>query len=594
MHRYHKSLVAFSIAGFFLVLLRDILNPFYMDIVFTVCLFAGLGMAWNIIGGFAGQFSLGHAAFFGIGAYISTLLYINYGISPWAGMVLGGIAAAAISLAVFYPCFKLRGIFFAMSTMAFAQVVNIIAIFSVNVTKGSIGLLIPFKPSFSALLFADKGTYAIIAFSYMLVSYLVCMRLRYSKTGYYLIALRENEEAAQALGIHTTNYKLVAMMLSAFVTAVGGTIYAQYLQFIDPDSLFPATMSIRFAILAIIGGIGSVTGPMIGSIILTPIDVFLRGWLGGSYAGLGFFIYGCILIVVVLLWPKGMIPIFKNMWKKQAGEPSKTETTSAADDAIPPADHPFETGHVPFGNDDILKINTLSKKFGGLSAIKEVVFTVKRGQIFGLIGPNGAGKTTLFNLLTGFVNPDAGEIYFNHTNITKIRPPSKICSMGLTRTFQIVKPFPNITVLENVIVGAFHKTPSMVEAQRIAEATLKFVGLQGYSHYLASSLTLSNRKRLELARCIATNPRMILLDETMAGLNPREIDEMILLLRRVSEKGITLVIIEHVMRAIMAISDTIIVLHHGELIAEGKPSEICRNTKVVEAYLGGVCIDVNS
>jgi branched-chain amino acid transport system permease protein len=412
MHRYQKSIVAFSIAGLFLVLLRDILNPFYLDIVFTVCLFAGLGMAWNIIGGFAGQFSLGHAAFFGIGAYISTLLYLNYGISPWAGMVLGGIAAAAVSLAVFYPCFKLRGIFFAMSTMAFAQVVNIIAIFSVNVTKGSIGLLIPFKPSFWAFLFADKGTYAIIAFSYMFLSYLICMSLRYSKTGYYLIALRENEEAAQALGINTTNYKLLAMMMSAFVTAVGGTIYAQYLQFIDPDSLFPATMSIRFAILAIIGGIGSVTGPMIGSIILTPIDVFLRGWLGGSYAGLGFFIYGCILIVVVLLWPKGMIPLFKNIWKKQANEPSKTETTSVADDAKPPADHPFETAHVPFGNDDILKINTISKKFGGLSAIKEVVFTVKRGQIFGLIGPNGAGKTTLFNLLTGFLNPDAGEIYF--------------------------------------------------------------------------------------------------------------------------------------------------------------------------------------
>jgi branched-chain amino acid transport system permease protein len=594
MHRYQKSIVAFSIAGLFLVLLRDILNPFYLDIVFTVCLFAGLGMAWNIIGGFAGQFSLGHAAFFGIGAYISTLLYLNYGISPWAGMVLGGIAAAAVSLAVFYPCFKLRGIFFAMSTMAFAQVVNIIAIFSVNVTKGSIGLLIPFKPSFWAFLFADKGTYAIIAFSYMFLSYLICMSLRYSKTGYYLIALRENEEAAQALGINTTNYKLLAMMMSAFVTAVGGTIYAQYLQFIDPDSLFPATMSIRFAILAIIGGIGSVTGPMIGSIILTPIDVFLRGWLGGSYAGLGFFIYGCILIVVVLLWPKGMIPLFKNIWKKQANEPSKTETTSVADDAKPPADHPVETGHVSFGNDDILKINTISKKFGGLSAIKEVVFTVKRGQIFGLIGPNGAGKTTLFNLLTGFLNPDAGEIYFNNTNITKIRPPCKICSMGLTRTFQVVKPFPNITVLENVIVGAFHKTSSMAEAQRIAEATIEFVGLQGYSNYLASSLTLSNRKRLELARCIATNPRMILLDETMAGLNPREIDEMILLLRRISEKGITLVIIEHVMRAIMAISDKIIVLHHGELIAEGKPSEICRNTKVVEAYLGGVCIDVNS
>jgi branched-chain amino acid transport system permease protein len=574
---------------FLLLLPFGISNDFYQDILVTVFLFAGLGVAWNIIGGFAGQFSLGHAGFFGIGAYTSTLLYFNFGLSPWVGMIAGGVLAAIVSMLVFYPCFKLRGIFFAMSTMAFAQVLNILAVYWTGLTKGSVGLLIPFTPGWKEFIFQDKAVFALVAFGYMVITFGVCHFVKNSKLGSYLVALRENEEAAQSLGVNTTWCKLQAMMVSAFFTAIGGTFYAQYVQFIDPDSLFPSVMSIRFALLAIIGGIGTVAGPVIGSFVLTPLDVFLRGWLGGSYAGLGFFFYGCILIAVVLVWPQGIFKLLQDKVelyiRKRSSQKSETRDV--------PAERPGRViKHAAAGKECILEIKDLCKNFGGLAAIKDVNFSVHRREILGLIGPNGAGKTTLFHLITGFIPPDSGEIHFKGDNITGLQPPFRICKKGMSRTFQLVKPFLNITVSENVAVGAYCHVNSISQAKRKAEEVIEFVGLGRYSDFLSSSLTLSNRKRLELARALATEPELLLLDETMAGLNPKEIDEMIALLRNISERGVTLIIIEHVMRAIMALSDRVVVLHHGEKITEGTSAEVSKDQRVIQAYLGGSYLHV--
>jgi branched-chain amino acid transport system permease protein len=568
-------------------------NPFYQDIAVTVFLFAGLGMAWNIIGGFAGQFSLGHAGFFGIGAYVSTLLYLHYGLSPWVGMVLGGGLASVISWMVFYPCFRLRGIFFAMSTMAFAQVLYILAVYWRGLTMGSVGLLIPFKPAWKELMFEDKALYALIAFGYMALSFGVSHYIKNSKLGSYLVGLRENEDAAESLGVDTTRCKLQAMMISAFLTALGGTFYAQYLQFIDPDSLFPSNISIRFALLAIIGGIGTVSGPMIGSFILTPLDVFLRGWLGGLYAGLGFFIYGCILIFVVLIRPQGIVKFLKDKLELLFIKRPQSRISSFTAEPAPRVQMRLPEGREAKQGKVILAVEGLKKNFGGLAAIKDVEFSITRGEILGLIGPNGAGKTTLFNLITGFITPDRGRIHFNGTDITGLRPPYRICKEGMSRTFQLVKPFLNISVLENVAVGAYCHVSSLSQANRRAEEVIEFVGLSRYRDFLSASLTLSNRKRLELARALATQPELLLLDETMAGLNPKEIDDMIELLRKISGQGITLFIIEHVMRAMMTLSDRVIVLHHGEKISEGSPLEISKDEKVIRAYLGASYVHAN-
>jgi branched-chain amino acid transport system permease protein len=419
----------------------------------------------------------------------------------------------------------------------------------------------------------------------MVLTFGICYFIQNSKLGSYLVALRENEDAAQSLGVNTTRGKLYAMLVSAFLTALGGTFYAQYLQFIDPDSLFPAVLSIRFALLAIIGGIGTVAGPVIGSFILTPLDVFLRGWLGGLYAGLGFFIYGCVLVGVVLVRPQGL---FRLVQDKIAGflPKSQPETEIAEARAIPAVQvHPVSDKRSG-KSVNILEIQGLCKNFGGLAAIRDVDFAVKRGQILGLIGPNGAGKTTLFHLVTGFIPPDSGRIHFQDADITGLQPPFRICKKGICRTFQLVKPFLNISVLDNVAVGAYCHLSSVSHARARAEEVIQFVGLGRYRDYLSSSLTLSNRKRLELARALATEPELLLLDETMAGLNPREIDETIALLRKISARGVTLVIIEHVMRAVMALSDSVVVINHGEKIAEGSPLEISRDERVIRAYLG--------
>lgn len=234
---------------------------------------------------------------------------------------------------------------------------------------------------------------------------------------------------------------------------------------------------------------------------------------------------------------------------------------------------------------ELLKGEGLKKAFGGLIAVNNVDFSINEGGIVGLIGPNGAGKTTLFNLITGFHKPDSGSIKFEGRDITGMRP-DRICRMGIARTFQIVKPFSNIDVTRNVMVGAFSRTGNYRVAREEAIEILKFVGLDEKKDETPSALTIADKKRLELARALATKPRLLLLDEVAAGLNPKETLDMIELIRKIHANGVTVFMVEHVMKAIMTLCEWIIVLHHGEKIAEGAPKEIASNERVIEAYLG--------
>ena len=234
---------------------------------------------------------------------------------------------------------------------------------------------------------------------------------------------------------------------------------------------------------------------------------------------------------------------------------------------------------------ELLKTQNLTKNFGGLTAVDSVDLEVREGEILGVIGPNGAGKTTFFALVGGFIKPSAGQVWFEGKNITGLEPHT-VCKAGLSRTFQMVQPFPQITVLENVLVGAYNRTNSADEATKIAEEALEFLGLHHKAEELARGLTIADRKRLEVARALATNPKLLLLDEVMAGLRPKETEEQIEIVRKLQKRGVTLIIVEHVMRVIMSLSDRIAVLHHGAKIAEGSPREIVRMPEVVEAYLG--------
>ena len=411
--------------------------------------------------------------------------------------------------------------------------------------------------------------------------------IRNSRFGFHLISLREDQDAAESLGVKTSRSKLIALLISAFFTSITGTFYAQYILFIDPSTLFSLGFSVELALFAIIGGLGTVTGPILGAFLLTPLDVFLRAWLGGVSAGLNFIVYGLVLMVAVKYFPLGIFGWVENRVKKWKRSSQERIPDSAGRPAVSAPVLPRTDRQAPeTGRSLLFEARSLNKRFGGLQAVKDLSFSIGCNEVLGLIGPNGAGKTTVFNLVSGFMRPESGSIFLNGQDLTGLRPPHRACIKGIGRTFQIVKPFQNMTVLENIMVGVFSHVANTSQARLEAMEILEFIGLGRYSASPSSSLTIADRKRLELGRALATKPDLLLLDEVVAGLNPRETQDLIDIIRAVSAKGVTILMIEHVMKAVMNLSDRIIVIHHGEKIAEGDPGEIAQNTKVIDAYLG--------
>ena len=586
-----------NVGKYFLVLFLIVLplivkNPFYQDLLFMMFFYSVLAGAWNFIGGFAGQTSLGHTAFFGIGAYTSTLLYLNLGISPWIGMLAGAALAMLVSIAIAVPCFRLKSHFFALSTIAFAAVLRYLATYFRGITKGAVGLLIPFNNGWPTFMFRNKIPYIYLTLTLMLIVVFVSYLIKISKTGYYLRALRENQDAAESLGVNTSLYKLIALLISVFFVALAGTFYAQYLLYIDPETVFSFSISISMALFSIIGGIGTVTGPILGAFILTPLDVMLRAWFGNQYFGINYIIYGIVLVVVVIYLPSGIISwiekkynliIEKLLGGKLFSEKVVKELVFNQNEVmLPKLKLEEDINKRPI----LFEVKELTKRFGGLVAVNNVDFKIKQGDILGLIGPNGAGKTTIFNLVSGFLVPDSGKVLFKGKDITNIKPPHKICATKIGRTFQVVKPFQKMTVLENVMVGTFAVIMDRKRAEKKARQLVNFFGLNKCIDYLAENLTIADRKKLELCRVLATEPELLLLDEVMSGLNPKETEEIINLVRKISEQGITLLVIEHIMQVIMTLSNHIVVLNYGKKIAEGIPKEISKNRKVIDAYLG--------
>ena len=299
------ALLALGLAPLF------IRNDFYLDGFILVFLWASFSGAWNILGGYAGMVSLGHNAFFAIGAYTSTLLFLRLGITPWLGMFGGGLLAAAVGIFLGIVCFRLRSHYFALATLAFGQVVFILTMNWRGLTQGAEGIALPIEPSLVHMVFASKLAYVYLGFGLFLVVLAVAIAIERSRLGYFLTAFRENEDAARALGVKTGQVRLIAMALSAFLSAVAGTYYAQYVVYIDPSGVSRLQLSVQVALFAIVGGLGTFSGPIIGACIFVPITIALRSHLGTTAPGLHMIIYGLILVLTMLYMPKGLYGTLK-------------------------------------------------------------------------------------------------------------------------------------------------------------------------------------------------------------------------------------------------------------------------------------------
>ena len=301
--------LSFSVLGllFLAILAGFIRSPFYLDILIMIFLWAMLASSWNVAGGYAGMFSLGHGAFIGIGAYMSSMLFIHFKLSPWIGMIAGAVAAGIVASFLGYICGRLRGHYFALATIAFVELTNISGVQLKELTRGSEGLSIPFHPGWANFMFESKVTYAYIGLIFMAAFYFLTLALHRSKLGYYLVAMREDEDAAKSLAINTPLIKMISIGLSGFLAAIGGTFYAQYILFIEPDTVLSFNFSVQVALVTIVGGMGTALGPIIGSFLLTPLSMLLRAYLGGGLAGLHIVIYGFLLLIVVFFIPDGIV-----------------------------------------------------------------------------------------------------------------------------------------------------------------------------------------------------------------------------------------------------------------------------------------------
>jgi ABC-type branched-subunit amino acid transport system ATPase component/ABC-type branched-subunit amino acid transport system permease subunit len=574
----------------FCVLAFFVTSPYYQLILTIVAVWAVMGLSWNLFSGYTGLISFGHAAFFGIGTYAVAISFSQYGLTPLFGILIAAVLGAAAGYVIGLPTFRLRGHYFAMAMLAYP-----LALLYVFEWLGFQEVSLPMQRESPALYlqFSDQRAYTAVAVGLLLVIMVISRLVEQSRFGRSLLAIKQDEPAAEAVGIDTLRCKLVAIMMSGAIAAAIGGYYAVILLIVTPQTAFGLLTSAQALVVTLFGGIGTVWGPVIGALVLIPLSEILHAKLGNVLPGINGVVFGVAIIGAILFAPEGIywrfydkLPRREGAGLPQAAVAQMTPEPSARTQPDGPATaNMTRAASSPAAPRMILEVRGLSKSFGGLRAIDNISFSIEAGAVVGIIGPNGAGKTSLFNLLNGFTRPDAGSVLLEGREIIGKRP-NAICRSGVGRTFQVVRPFPRMTVLDNVTIGAYCVSKTAAQADALAcEATMT-VGLQGDAHLPASGLTSRQLRLLELARALAAKPRILLLDETLAGLGAQEVEHLLSVIRQVASTGITIIIIEHTMHAMVRLVDRFIVLDHGTIIATGAPDVVTKSPLVIEAYLG--------
>jgi branched-chain amino acid transport system permease protein len=562
-------------------------NSYYQLMMTLVLVWACFGLSWNVLSGYTGLVSFGHAAFFGIGAYTTALGAIHLDWSPWVLIPIAAVLGAVAGLLIGFPTFRLRGVYFALAMLAYP-----LALLYVFEWLGYQEVTLPMKRDTPAtyMQFADHRIYTLLALGLLMAFVLVTRWVERSRFGMALIAIKQNEAAAEAAGIDTLKWKLSAITVSGAMASAVGAFYAVVLLVVTPVSVFGMLVSAQALTVTLFGGVGTVWGPVIGAAILIPMAETLHAEFGHVIPGIQNVIYGLAIVVLILAAPEGMFWKARDLvyrWRPKLGSEE-----AGVDGVRPLASNARESFRaVREGSDPaaagapILSVRGLSKSFGGLKAVDNVSFDVPARAILGIIGPNGAGKTTVFNLLNGFLRPDAGQVLLDGRNMVGATP-HEVCAAGVGRTFQVMRPFARLSVADNVLIGAYVHAPTDEKARIFAGDAIARVGLAGSAGRLAGELTTRELRLMELARALAGQPRILLLDETLAGLGHGEADEMVGIVRQLAQDGLTIVIIEHTMQAMVRLVDRFVVLDHGAVLMEGSPESVTRDPRVIEAYLG--------
>jgi ABC-type branched-subunit amino acid transport system ATPase component/ABC-type branched-subunit amino acid transport system permease subunit len=560
---------------------------FYQNLIILSLLFAIGAVGLNVIMGWGGYISLGQSAFIGLGAYTVGILATRVGGSPFVWLPAAGLIAALFALVLGAVATRLRGHSFVIATIAALFLLQIVATNWRGFTHGTTGITLPI-PQWDVAYQNWPFYYSLLGL--LILAVLVSWRIRKTKFGTGLVAIREDEDKAATVGIDTPVYKSLGFAASAVFLGMAGGVYAYYLTFLDPSGMFDIILSVQIVLAVIIGGRGTIWGPVLGAFLIEGINELANQQLGGGNSRL--LIFGGLLALAILVLPKGIIPSIEELWKRRRAEDAAALVGRRLNGAPALAGGDGGRSPAPRTGSPLLEIRGLEKRFGGVHAVDGLSFTVEDGSITALIGPNGSGKTTAFNLIGGTMSADGGEVWLDGRRIDRL-PPWRRAYLGLGRTFQITRLFGQMTVLENVVsplrrfslaqlnAGAM----SGPEASR-ADELLEFVGMREFRDQRAAELSFGQQKLVELAQVLMLDPKLIMLDEPGGGINPTLVARIAEMIRDLNRRGKTFLIVEHNLPLVLDLCDPVLVLAAGRCISSGSPSAIQRDPLVLDAYLG--------
>jgi branched-chain amino acid transport system permease protein len=584
----HWSRVAFASFVAALALVPQLAPEFWVTLGNYIGLYSIVALGLVLLTGVAGQTSFGQAAFVGLGAYTTAYLTTQFGTSPWFALGIGLVITAAVALFLGFITLRMKGHYLPLATIAWGM--SLFYVFgNLEILGGHTGMSgIPALSVFGYELKSERRYFYLI-WTFALAALWASNNLLDSRPGRAIRAMKGRLEMAEAFGVDAARLKSVTFVYAALLACLSGWLYAHLQRFVNPTP-FGVPMGIEYLFMAVVGGAGSVWGAVLGATVITLLKQLLQDvlpWLFGRSGNFELIVFGILMVLLLQFARDGLWPWIERVLPRRKPPP------------VPVAE-PLPARNQAKRAGPLLDVKKVRKQFGGLVAVNDLSFEIRPGEILGLIGPNGAGKSTTFSLISGAATLTSGDVVFRGESIGGA-PPYEIARRGIGRTFQHVKLIPQMTVLDNVALGAYLRGTTGIlraalaldgaeETRTRAEAAraIERVGLVEHTFAAAGSLPLGKQRIVEIARALAADPMLLLLDEPAAGLRFLEKQELARLLRSLQADGMTVLLVEHDMDFVMGLTDRLVVMDFGEKLAEGQPADIQKNEAVLEAYLGGV------